>query len=216
MRKVIHLIIKKGNLKNIDYTSNKKIDPLKSLIKVKGNFRNKVFTNIFFNQLIENYNYISTHYKSSETNVYNLSDGAYLNSTVAFKKYKKFNKLKKINKSFKIKTKDISIDNEKLAMELSNINALLFNDLFSAEIDTKYQFLLSLNNITNTILTIDSSNIYSIHRQHICFNYLNITLNFINYIIYSDFIFNYNIIYKIFSSQIKGILEEYKNSLTIK
>lgn len=201
----------KENLKDTNYSVNQKDDPLKSLIKVKGNFRNKVSTNIFFSQLIENYNYISTNFNVNNTKVYNLSEGAYLNKTIPFKKYKKLKKLKKIDKSFNIKTKKLDINKDLLKIEISNINKLVVDDLFLKDIDTKYQFLLSLNNITNTILTIDSSNIYSIHRQHICFNYLNITLNFLNYIIYSNFEFNYNIIYKEFLRQILDIIKEYKS-----
>ena len=204
--------ISNNSTNNCKYLTTKE-DPLSSIINVKGNLRDTVDTNIFFKQLIENYNYISNTFNLNNIKVYNLSDGAYLDNTIKFTKYKKLSNLKKLNKKIKLNTKKLKVDKKLSKDEISHIDKLLIDNIFSKNINTKYQFLLSLNTIVQTTLTIDTSNIYSIHRQHICYNYFNITLNFINYIIYSNFEFNYNKVFQLLSNQLKTILEEFTNTL---
>ena len=204
--------ISNNTTNNYKYLTTKE-DPLSSIINIKGNLRDTVDTNIFFKQLIENYNYISNTFNLNNIKVYNLSDGAYLDNTIKFRKYKKLSNLKKLNKRIKLKMKSIKIDKKLSKDEISYIDELLIDNIFSKNINTKYQFLLSLNTIVQTTLTIDTSNIYSIHRQHICYNYFNITINFINYIIYSNYEFDYNKIFEILIFQIESILKEYKDYL---
>jgi len=204
--------ISNNSTNNCKYLTTKE-DPLSSIINVKGNLRDTVDTNIFFKQLIENYNYISNTFNLNNIKVYNLSDGAYLDNTIKFTKYKKLSNLKKLNKKIKLNTKKLKVDKKLSKDEISHIDKLLIDNIFSKNINTKYQFLLSINTIVQTTLTIDTSNIYSIHRQHICYNYFNITLNFINYIIYSNFEFNYNKVFQLLSNQLKTILEEFTNTL---
>lgn len=66
-------------MKNDDYTFSDfgELDFDKDIVKVKGNFQDEVYTTRRYLQLIYNYNQVSKN-RNSDMNVYNLSDGAYL------------------------------------------------------------------------------------------------------------------------------------------
>ncbi len=68
-------------------------------LKVKGNFRKEVVTNPLFHDSILDANIISENFKSENQNVYNLSDGAYIDKTIPLK-IEEIKELKIINKDF--------------------------------------------------------------------------------------------------------------------
>lgn len=72
----------KIKLETTNVIKNNGFNTSKNLIEVKGNFEDKVFTFILYQQMIESINNITKNYK---TKIFNLSDGAYFENTVPLK-----------------------------------------------------------------------------------------------------------------------------------
>ena len=53
-----------------------------TVIKIKGNFADEVFTTVAYNDMRKGCNTLIEALKAAETNLYNLSDGAYINDTI--------------------------------------------------------------------------------------------------------------------------------------
>lgn len=74
----------KIKLETTDVIKNNGFNTSKNLIEVKGNFEDKVFTFILYQQMIESINNITKNYKT-KPKIFNLSDGAYFENTVPLK-----------------------------------------------------------------------------------------------------------------------------------
>ena len=193
----------RGDYKN----SNNKKNPNNTYVQIKGNYRNKVKTDIFFMQVIQNYNNITKQYP--ERKIYNLSDGAYLDGTISIKRFKKIKKIKK----------DIIICSKK---NIENFYQIKQEIIYLNSIDLKYiknidleEFNKSLKELSLSLLNVKDESYFSVYRQKIFFNYFNIILNFINYFIYSNYTFNYTIVYNLIIKQLTDIKKRYINYIKI-
>ncbi|NQY94215.1 MAG: motility associated factor glycosyltransferase family protein, partial [Campylobacteraceae bacterium] len=61
------------------------LDLYKNYLEVKGNFREKLFTTTFLYSCIAEFNFFTKVLKSDEINIFNLSDGSYLENTIPLK-----------------------------------------------------------------------------------------------------------------------------------
>jgi len=61
------------------------LDLYTNYLEVKGNFREKLFTTTFLYSCIDEFNTFTKALKSDEANIFNLSDGAYLEKTIPLK-----------------------------------------------------------------------------------------------------------------------------------
>lgn len=102
-----------NNIKEIELSSDNTFSYRKNTILVKGNFLPEVKTLPVFKSNIDSFNMISEEFKTPDTNVYNLSDGAYFNKTIPTKieslNLEQFINLKKDLNSYK-KELDIYCD----------------------------------------------------------------------------------------------------------
>lgn len=73
----------KIKLETTNVINNNGFSTSKNLIEVKGNFEDKVFTFILYQQMIESINNITKSYKKAK--IFNLSNGAYFENTVPLK-----------------------------------------------------------------------------------------------------------------------------------
>lgn len=73
------------------YSSKKKLEESKlgeaaifseTVIKVKGNFKEEVFTTLVYNDMKRDCNYIIQALKTADNHIYNFSDGAFINDTI--------------------------------------------------------------------------------------------------------------------------------------
>lgn len=86
-------------IKEINVLQNEGINTKEDLIKVKGNFEEEVLTFMFYRQMIESIGQITANNLKS-VNIYNLSNGAYFNNTIALEKEKiVWDKFTSLNKS---------------------------------------------------------------------------------------------------------------------
>ena len=212
-------------IKEINYEEETKVDQEQALIKVEGNFSEYVFTTFFFKNIIQNYKSITQQYKLKNQKVYNLSDGAKLFDISAFSNIRKFKdypviKKLKLHKTLKENFTNISeqsIDNEEqsfIKLEIQRIDNILSDELFvnGGIINDYKEFDLKIKKLINKVLIHEKNN-YSIMCFNICYNYLNINCNFIDYILNDKYkTFNYSKIYTVLIQQIKAILNKYKKS----
>ncbi|MEA3512560.1 MAG: 6-hydroxymethylpterin diphosphokinase MptE-like protein [Campylobacterota bacterium] len=79
-----HISSKKIDLKESSIIENEKLDFSKQVIKVKGNFKNEVFTTVYYKNIIDSFETISQSL-NKDIIIYNLSFGAFLKGTKAKK-----------------------------------------------------------------------------------------------------------------------------------
>ena len=80
-----HQYVKELNKEKTEYDVEDEISYTKSVIHTKGNFQEKVITNILFNGFKDQCNLFTKHFKENGVDVYNLSDGAYIDDTIPTK-----------------------------------------------------------------------------------------------------------------------------------
>jgi len=219
--------LKVKKIKVVDYDQKVKINQEQALIEVEGNFGGIVYTTFFFRRYISNYNAITQGYKQRSQNVYNLSDGAKLEGIKSFSKIDLFKKFKKINKtklSKKLKNNfDIiseydttGAEKDFIKLEIARINKILENELFfNFKISNYEEFEEKTNHLVNLVLRHHKNN-YSLMCFYICYNYLQISCNFIDYFLNdSNKKYDYMKIYEIFIGQVRNILKKYQKQCKI-
>lgn len=141
-----YYINKEMNQSDYEFSEFGELDFNKDIIKVQGNFQKEVYTTRRYQQLIYNYNEV-TRSNTSNINVYNLSDGAYLEGIPPLKIEKiDFDTLKKIRKKklhtniieyFDEKSKINHNKNEKTEIKMDK---KLANELLTVLVDDNKRF----------------------------------------------------------------------------
>ncbi len=99
-----------------------------NLIKVKGNFESTVYTNLVFKMSIDSLSMEIPYIKKNNQNIYNLNDGAYLESTITMS-------LKDINTSkLEVLNKNNVLKELKLTLQKSSVEVLSSKDMDSLKI----------------------------------------------------------------------------------
>lgn len=176
----------KNNIKKI--SNNIKLDTSKVLLK--GNLQEKdVVSNQFFLNIIKNYTLIIEHHKKNkEFNVYNLSDGAFINGTIPLDTsiIKQKNNIKNKKKNIKRLLLDISshgfnkndirnFKNEIKFLKLLEKEVLILKEYNIKEFSQFYTFMQCF---ISTIITHKS---YSTLTHTLLLGYIKTINNYINY-----------------------------------
>ena len=158
----------KRTLEESNLVSNSNIDFSHKVIKVKGNFKQEVFTTVYYKNIIDSFSTITTNL---DQHIYNLSDGAYLPNTLPIRNTDiSLNSIKNINKqllhdNIMVDLKSIAknalsiIDKVSFKNELDylNNNNIQINCLASQIIEyyhkllDQYYFYLLENNLSDKI-----------------------------------------------------------------
>ena len=150
----------KINIEKFDVLYDEKIDSLHNVFKVKGNFKESVYTNSHFKNMITSFYDIENEYS---TKSYNLSDGAYLAGCKA------------------LRSKDIKIKNnynkKNLTKELIKEYVKESKDLLSKKdkkiLKENFDFLIELKNLNKNNIYLDFIKKYSKKQELILAQILN-------------------------------------------
>jgi len=213
----------------VDFNVLDNINQKNDLIYVPGNLEETVLTTYFYKKLIINYNNMTELYKNSSQKVYNLSNGAKIDSIDGFKDIKQFKEFKTINKKKlhkKLQQKFISIssnsfsqkEKEEVFKELKNIKDINehLNILLQNNIDSYTAFDINTNKVIDIVLQDYNTNANNyIHIRNIIFyNYFSIHCNFIDYMLNSkNKSDNYDKFFKKFIQSILELLHNYSKVL---
>ncbi len=193
-----HISHDQQNLELTPFYESENIDFYKTKVKVKGNFTNEVVSTLYFKDIIEQINSLTTNVNKN-VSIYNLSHGAYFENTIALKS-DQCNVGSKIEKSLfkksfvnEIRQCCIKSTLNNLDIESLNIEKQICLDLLQSNDLKSYQTKLKKINQKNQTIT-----------QILEVFYKNIS-SYIGYIQYHTTISTNEIIF----NQIKIILEEY-------
>ena len=213
----------KFNLDNIEpeYNSFKKSGILSyrsTTLLIKGNFRDKVISTTSFAKSIFAYNSIINNFQN--LNIYNLSDGAYLENTIS-KKVSEINMLNNIEFNIKPYINKLSSkgltnneqENIKKSIELIDLINIELNKIKNIKVKTYIDFIKQRKPVLE--LLISKTKIFdNLYLHSLIANYILITEPYIYYSFNSVIKNEANLIKKakkIWINQIKKICMQYKD-----
>ena len=195
-----------------------------STVGVKGNFKDKVITNMIFMKSIYGINGVINKIVQNNdgVNIYNLSDGAYFNHTIPMK----INDIKttyhskeNINKKIKeISSSDFDIDEiRKLKDSISFFNKIIDNleKIDKIKVKTYAEFIIQREYLFDLISN-ESLQYEYISAHRILLNYVLISEPYLEYSFNEDIKNEANIVKKVkkvWINQIKELCEKYKSIL---
>lgn len=176
-------------------TSNEVYNFRKNIIKVKGNFREKVETVPIFKISIDSFNYFTKIYKDELTNIYNLSNGAFFDNTTSLDiKSNHFSLLERIDKTslnqLIISSLDsISSNNFNKDEILINQHKLEESKSLKKNLENRYNLknYLNIDEYKNEIFSLLEEQVYNEKLlcndlQKILFNYYSHNLDYVFYL----------------------------------